>query len=121
MIFATDLDNSLFNLDLDIASMGGNGVWREHYYYQKCGRFCDSFKLMLPKFFNKFIKSAGLSCSKNINKKGNYTLNHVDLLLDFHLPFIPYNHYKVDVVFLKKAKRIGCLQFFCDVVPKRNS
>ena len=55
-----------------------------------------------------------------IDLQGNYSIQDMDLTMDFHLPFIPYGNYKCDAILLRKLKRMGCLQLFIDVVPKRN-
>ncbi|KAF6211000.1 hypothetical protein GE061_014113 [Apolygus lucorum] len=95
----------------------GNGGWRPNFLTLSYEKACTSFSELLPGVFNEICATNNLtSCP---TPPGEYALVDANGSPQVKLSSLPYNRYKVYIMFLSQdGTLLGCLGMITNIVPK---
>uniref|UniRef100_A0A0K8SGL2 MD-2-related lipid-recognition domain-containing protein n=2 Tax=Lygus hesperus TaxID=30085 RepID=A0A0K8SGL2_LYGHE len=95
----------------------GNGGWRPNFLTMDYKKACSAFAELLPGVFNEVLVTNNITGCPT--PPGDYSIVDADGSPKVGLTSLPYNRYKIYIMFLSQdGTLLGCLGMITNVVPK---
>ncbi|CAH1405347.1 unnamed protein product [Nezara viridula] len=96
-----------------------NGGYKENSYTQVVKKSCNTILNLLPVMTKEIWKAGNIGKGCPI-KPGTYNIYNYTTKEQINIvPIFFYNKYKAEIIYNKFGKRVGCIEIYAEIVPKR--